>query len=64
MNEPLKRTGRDAILQALSEELGHGLDDETVRAADRILARLWLHGFKIAPLTPEDEKCPTPRPLI
>jgi hypothetical protein len=43
-------SAREAILQAVSDQLGLDLTPEVVAAIDAILARLWMHGFKIVPV--------------
>lgn len=39
---------REAFLQAFSDELGVDIGEDFAAAADRILARMWMLGFKIA----------------
>lgn len=41
---------RQSLAQALSDELGFDLTDETMLTVDKILSRLWLFGFKIVEL--------------
>jgi hypothetical protein len=42
-------TAREAFLIALADQFGLDLTDPLVAQIDCVLARLWMHGFKIVP---------------
>jgi hypothetical protein len=44
---------RTALADALAAELDMDLTPEFVAATDRVLMRLWLHGFAVLPVPEE-----------
>lgn len=43
---------RVALAEALANELGLDLDDDVMKAIDKVLISLWLLGYKIVPVDP------------
>ena len=45
---------RTALADALGAELDIDLSPKFVAATDRVLMRLWLHGFRVTPFDDDD----------
>lgn len=52
----IENKARDILLLLITEETGGQLSHQEVEVAvDRVLAKLWMKGYKIVPLSAEDE---------
>ena len=47
--------GRIALAETLAAELDMDLTPNFLRATDRVLARLWLHGYAVLPVPDEKD---------
>lgn len=54
MNDPMNRPARNVLAEAIGDELGLDNSDALLAVTDRVLVRLFLHGYLVA-ATPEDD---------
>lgn len=45
---------RVAMAESLAQELEQDLTPDFMKASDRVLAQLWMRGFKVVPLTRDE----------